>query len=303
MKDVPDIAPEIRGLLEEIVANPRSAIRLAPRRALSTWFDTGETARASDIAHTKAERHLVEAHREQLAALLCEASWISYWKAPVLAYRPVGPDGNLYHPTEREPDWGRRATRQVNASRGSDGVELLRQCLEGIEPQRGGNLGRASLALVPRDLTRFYIALAVPWNKPRVAIALLGRFARQARPVTTRLEAMLSLAARTCSLGLLEVARDVYREAASVAQESPCARLCAFNLSCIVGEEREIVWDAHELAQVAHPEDPRAAEVLGILREWRTSRSESEREALTMTARKLSGRLPEIATAVCQEHE
>ena len=29
MKDVPEIAPEIRGLLEEIVAKPRSAIRLA----------------------------------------------------------------------------------------------------------------------------------------------------------------------------------------------------------------------------------------------------------------------------------
>jgi hypothetical protein len=60
MKSVPEIAPEIRSLLEEIVADPRSAIRLVPQRALRTWFDSSETVRASDIVRTNAERHLVE---------------------------------------------------------------------------------------------------------------------------------------------------------------------------------------------------------------------------------------------------
>src|SRR5262245_49199710 len=126
MKDAPEIAPEIRGLLEEIVADPRSAIRLVPRRALRTWFDTGATVRTSDVVRTSAERHLVEMYREELAALLCEAAWISYWKAPVLSSRPTGVDGKLYNPTEREPDWRRRARRGFAVPfPPSDGVELL----------------------------------------------------------------------------------------------------------------------------------------------------------------------------------
>ena len=100
MKDVPDIAPEIRGLLEEIVADPRSAMRLAPRRALRTWFDTDEMVRASDVVRTSAERHLVEVHREELAALLCEAACISYWKAPVLSNRPIGAEPHLQDKTD-----------------------------------------------------------------------------------------------------------------------------------------------------------------------------------------------------------
>lgn len=304
MKDVPDIAPEIRGLLEEIVADPRSMIRLAPRRALRTWFDTGEMVRASDVTRTKAERHLVEVHREELAALLREAAWISYWKAPVLSNRPIGADGKLYHPTEREPDWRERAEREVTTtSHRSDGVELLRQCLVGIQPQRGWSLGQASLGLVPRDWTRFNIALSVPWSRPRVAIALLGRFARQARPLTARLEALMSLAARTCSLGLFEEARDVYREAARLEPQSPSARTCAFNLSCFVGEEKSAMAEALELVQVARQDDPRVVEVQHTLREWIKARSDTELDVARSTARKLHGRIPEVAAVVCRSYE
>lgn len=304
MKDVPDIAPEIRGLLEEIVKDPRSAIRLAPRRALRTWFDTGETARASDVTRTKAERHLVEVHREELAALLCEAAWISYWKAPVLSSRPIGADGKVYHPTEREPDWRNRAKREVDsASHQSDGVELLRQCLVGIQPQQGWALGQASLGLVPRDLTRFYIALSVPWSKPRVAIALLDRFARQARPFLTRRVALLSLGARTCSLGLLQEARIAYLEATRFEPQSPCAGMCAFNLSCFLGEERSALAEARELIHVARQEDPMVIEVQNSLREWIATRSASELDVARSTARKLHGRIPDVAAAVCEGYE
>jgi hypothetical protein len=304
MKDAPEIAPEIRALLEEIVADPRSAIRLVPRRALRAWFDTGETVRASDVVRTSAERHLVEMHREELAALLCEASWISYWKAPVLASRPTGADGKLYNPTEREPDWRRRAERAAAVpSLPPDGIELLRQCLSGIQPQRGWDLGLASLSLVPRDLTRFYIALSVPWSKPRVAVALLARFARRARPLMTRRVALLSLAARTCALDLFEQAREVYREAASLEPQSPCARMCAFNLSCFLGEERNALAEAEELIHVSRQDDPRVVETQSTLREWTRTQSDSELDVARSTARKLYGRIPEAAAVVCRGYD
>lgn len=303
MKDAPEIAPEIRGLLEEIVADPRSAIRLVPRRALRTWFDTGETVRASDVVRTSAERHLIEMHREELAALLCEAAWISYWKAPVMSYRPSGADGELYDPTEREPAWRERTKRAVATTPiASDGVELLRHCLTGVQPHRGWALGQASLALVPRDLARYYIALSVDWSRPSVAIALLNRFARRARPLSTKLEAVLSMAARACSLGMLKEARDIYREAGRIDPGSPCAWSCSFNISCLLGDEKAANWEGNELARIASNDGSMVVEVHTILRDWIRTRSASEREAAASTARQLGDQALEATAVICREY-
>ncbi len=301
MKNVPDIAPEIRGLLEEIVADPRSMIRLAPRRALRTWFDTGETVRASDVTRTKAERHLVEVHREELAALLCEAAQISYWRAPGLAHRPVGADGKLYNPTEREPDWRRRAEPEVVSPSGSfHGVELLRQCLVAIESHQAWTLAQASLSLVPRDKTRFYVALSVPWSRPRAAIALLNRLVLRARSERVRLDALVSLAARTCCLGLLEEARGLYRDYASRTPQSPCGWICAFNLSCIVGDEEAARAEAIQLGKVATPDNPIVADVSELLREWMKTRSDGEISEARIVRRHISGEVPDTAGVVCR---
>lgn len=209
-----------------------------------------------------------------------------------------------YHPTEREPDWRERAEREVRASpRPSDGVELLRQCLVGIEPLQGWALAQASLALVPRDLTRFYLTLSVPWSRSQTAIALLNRFGRHARPQTTRLEALLSLAARTCSLGLFVEARAVYREATRMDPQSACAWICAFNLSCLIGSDEDAESEARELGRLAREGDARMGEVQGILEGWIESRSDSERVAARNTARRLHGRIPEAAAVVCRGYE
>lgn len=304
MKNVPEIAPEIRGLLEEIVADPRSMIRLAPRRALRTWFDTGETVRASDIVRTSAERHLVEVHREALAALLCEASWISYWKAPVLAHRPLGPDGELYSPTDREPNWRLRSKKAIHSASGSlPGVDLLRQCLEGVKPDHGCALAAASLGLVPRDLARYYFALSVPWSKPSVAISLLNRFARIARPATTRLDALLSLASRTCSLGLLREGRELYREASALSPKAPYGPICSFNLSCFLGEGATAEKEALQLGSVVGPHDPALIEELELFKTWAKSRTEAEISKAKRVRESISSRIPEVAVMVCQTFE
>jgi hypothetical protein len=301
VKNVPDIAPEVRGLLEEIVADPRSRIRLAPRRALSTWFDAGETARASDITRTKAERHLVEVHREELAALLCEASWISYWKAPILAHRPVGPDGSLYNPTYCEPEWRLRAKREKYSA--SDASNILRQCLNGIEPHQGERLALASLSLIPRDLARYYFALCVPWDRPRTAIKLLSRLARRALPLSTRGEALLSLASRTCALGMLRAARELYQEFTASSPESPYGRMCSFNLSCFLGDVAEARSEALELSKIVSPHDAVLHEELQLFREWARTRSEEQLAEARRASRSLSGRLPEVATMICRAFE
>lgn len=303
MKNTPEIAPEIRGLLEEIVADPRSAIRLVPRHALRTWFDTGETVRASDVVRTSAERHLVEMHREELAALLREASKISYWKAPVLSFRPVGPDGKPYHPALREPDWRRHALRDAHGrSDESEGVLLLRQCLLGIQPNRGQELARASLSLVPSDAARYYLALAIPWNRPRPAIAILSRLVRRAFPAITKHDALLSLAARTCALGMFNEARNLYRRYTALALSSPYGWICSFNLSCVLGDEESAMAEATGFGKVARPDDPLVIEAQEILKEWARTRLEQLNEARRVSKR-LRGRIPDVASTVCRSFE
>jgi tetratricopeptide (TPR) repeat protein len=299
VKNVPEIAPEIRGLLEEIVANPRSAIKLAPRRALRTWFDTGETVRASDVTRTKAERHLVEVHREELAALLCEASWISYWKAPVLSPRPNGADGSLYDPTDLEPDWRRRASHEVDATSGSSsGIDLLRQCLDGIQHQQARPLAEASLGLVPSDKTRCYVALSSQWTKPRVAIHLYGRLLN-ARPSSLKPGILGNLAALNCHLGFLGEARRLYQEASALDPLCPYDRSCAFVLACILGDEKSAREEATELGKHFLPGDQRFQEAGTLLRQWRKSRPTNELLKSRVVFDHITEKIPEVARTLC----
>jgi hypothetical protein len=300
LKNVPDIAPEIRGLLEEIVADPRSSIRLAPRRALSTWFDTGETVRATDVSRTKAERHLVEAHREELAALLCEASWISYWKAPVLSPRPERADGTLYHPTECELDWRGRAKREVDASPApSTASELLRQCLDGVRPRQAWSLAQASLGLIPSDKTRCYLALSTQWSRPRTAIHLYSRFLDRVWPASLKPGILENLAALRCSLGLLGEARDLYRLSSALDASSPYSRSCTLALSCVLGDEGTAKEEASELGKHFNARDPRILEACTLFTEWRNSRSEMELRRSQAVFHHIADNIPEVARVVC----
>jgi len=303
VKDVPDIAPEVRGLLEEIVADPRSAIRLAPRRALSTWFDAGETARVSDIARTKAERHLVEAHREELAELLCEASWISYWKTPGFAVKPVGANGQLYQPASLEPDWVRRARAEDGTllwgAGATAGIALLQECLLGIRPQQGLALASASLSLIPSDRTRCYVALNIPWSHPRAAIYLWRRLEKRAQP-RLRPDILLSLGARACCIGLLNEARKFYRVSNDLNPHSPYGLMCTFNLSCFLGEIDAAKREAEGLHLLISREDPRLKEVSNHLREWTRTREVFEVKQARDVCERIHGDIPESAEVLRQ---
>jgi hypothetical protein len=302
VKETLEIAPEVRGLIEEVVRDPRSAIRLAPRRALRTWFDTGETARASDITYTAAERHLVEVHREALAELLCQASWVSYWKRPVFAIRPTDAKGELYNPKDLEGAWREQAERELRSHDRSEGVEMLRQCLTGIASEQGTVFARASLALVPRDQTRFSLAVAIPWGTPRTAIALLNPLARRAQPKSIRQRALLALGARTCALGLFREARALYREDAHMESGLPSALAFAFNLSCVLEDPDGALADAIELGRQVNDSDPRLAEAVEVLHVWIQGQADDLVRGARSVASRLSGCVSGPAATICQEY-
>jgi len=295
MSRQPEIAPEIRGLLEEIVADPRSSIRFVPRRALREWFDRGETIRARDVDGTKAARHLIAAHREALACMLLEGAKIAYWKAPVLSHRPVGADGRPFDEREAEREWRHLAVRRATYT-GLVGAEteLLRQALSGISAESGHALAKASLSLVPCDDARYFVARTVPWNRPRTALSLFERLATRA--TSTLLPHILSSgAARLCCLGLIAGARKSYRAAATLDPASPLDRFCVFNLSCGLGEDKAALSAAEEIGPLVSESDPRVFEAMQLMTGWWREREERERIAAREVLARIKGSIPQVA--------
>ncbi|HEX6883227.1 MAG TPA: hypothetical protein VF530_07580 [Planctomycetota bacterium] len=300
MKDQPRIAPEIRGLLEEIAADPRSDLRLVPRKPLRAWFERGESAPTSAIATTRAERHLVEEHRESLAALLCEAAWLAYWKAPVLAHRPVDAEGKLYDPAEREPRWRARGERFGRTRSINEGTDLLRGVLGRLDAGNAHALAVASLQLVPSDRTRCYVALTIPWDRPRSAAHFFRRLSQTAWPIPLRSQALESLGARLCSLGLYYQAREAYRAVPDATPRSPYGLVCSTTLSCLLGDPRALTVESRRLDAVARSMDEPMQEELALLRTWADTLPASLRTVARNTREQVSGELSELGQAITE---
>lgn len=303
MREAPEIAPEIRGLLEELVADPRSSIRLVPRRPLRTWFDSDETIRPREVSGTKLERHLIEAHREELAQLLFEASRIAYWKDPGPNVRPIGLDGRLFDPATAEESWRSRAQGEAGAVQGDGDVTLVRECLRSIPPHLGLRLSLASLALVPCDRTRVALAECVPWSQPRTAIGFFRRLAVRPRPSSLLPDIMRFLAARLCSVDRLDDARSLYREATTVDPGYQVDWLCSLNLSCFLNEESSAADDAREMDKLLCLDDPRLAEARGLLRSWVWDRPRGDAANAMRVALGVAAKGYESAAILCGAFE
>ncbi len=301
MTNAPEIAPEIRGLLEELVADPRSSIRLVPRRPLRYWFDSDETIRPREISGTKLERHILEVHREELADSLLAAARIAYWKAPQFAHWPRDAEGRVFNPDEAESRWRRRGGEPRDAARSED-VELLRRCLEGgLHSYDAFSLAKASLGVVPRDEARLYLGITVPWDRPRTAMQMLTRLESRAC-MHIASDAARHVAARLCCVGRLRDAQAKYRLALQVDPGVWVGHLYVFNLSCCLGDRDQAGRQAREadgMKMDGRNERAVLSEALAILRQWF-----SEKPALKAVARKcaydIHKDLPRPLVAVCE---
>jgi hypothetical protein len=301
VREQPDIVGEIRGLLEEIAADPRSSARFTPRRALREWFDGGEALRARSMDGTRAERHLVAAHREGLAATLLEAAKIAYWKDPVLSLRPIEPGGALYDERAAEERWRPSAQRRAErATESGAEVELLRACITQVRPEHGHDLALASLSLVPSDAARYFVTRTLPWDRPRTAISLLRRLAALAKgPI--RVHALSSLACRLCAIEELSEARAFYLEAAHSSSAIPDDWFFLFNLSCLLGDVSEASMASRELGEIVGGNHPRTKQVAELCARWWATRSSQDRSVAARVSARLSGSLSEAARAICLE--
>jgi tetratricopeptide (TPR) repeat protein len=302
MKPFPEIDPEIRGLLEEIVADPRSSIRLVPRRPLLSWFTSGETVRPREISATSAERHLLMAYREELARLLYEAGAIAYWKAAECMHRPLDSSGKPSHPTRQEPEWHRDATRRLMISTQlPESLELLRKCLVGIEARDALPVLQASLGLVPSDQTRCYVAISIPEEQPRSAIAAFGRLLSSSYPRSLRLHVLHSLGIRLALVGRYHEAREYYRQASAL-DSGQVGRSYSFNLSCVLEDELGAMADSAELGRCASRDSIRVTEAKAIISRWLRSDPRRKNPGAVRLADRLVTKVSEPAAILCQAY-
>jgi len=231
------IDPELHGLLDEIVADPRSALRLTPRKALSSWIFGDERAPRS-LSATHAGRHLLEAHREALAEILIQASRVAFWKAPGMAIRVESASRTRIGPvTEAELQ-----ERIGTEARQNPLLDPVLGTLLGTWPLRAesaGELARASLALVPSDEARYAVALALPEGEAAAAIALLEPLvARQEKKRNVELvwRVLASLGRRQATAGEWDRALSSYTLCRGLTPLAVIDEYCIANLACYLGD-------------------------------------------------------------------
>jgi hypothetical protein len=299
MSRIGHIDPELHGLLDEIVADPRSALRLTPRKALSSWLFSDEHLRRPPSA-TSAARHLLEAHREALAELLIQASRVAYWKAPSMSIQVGGPHGSRILSVTEEALENSVATE----ARQNPELDANLSALLGTFPLRAEmalDLARASLALVPSDEARYAVAVALPESEPEGAIRILDPLVqRQEKKKNAELTCRIlsTLGRRQAAAKRFASAKSSYSRCRDTTAAAVVLEYCIANLSFYLGDRSSALEAARRIAI-----DPHAARFAAEQRRTFALFARAQDVRATTRARDTFGRvvdLPQALTTACE---
>ena len=291
MKDLPELDAELSGLLAEIAADPRSRLRLAPKRALRSWYLSDEVVRPRDFDRTKAERHLLAAHRDALAELLLRAARVAYWRKPTLSI-PLDRSGKLYSPAELEREWPKRPAGELRES-----LATLLEDPGRIRFEHGEALATAALALVPRDDARLVLGCTIKKSQPRSAGHLLDQLAGRLRDPKIRGSALLESGSCSAFSGDLGGAVSRYDRAAP---SSPLAFLCLFNLYAFLGD---VVRTREFIAPMKQLPGPETVSSCDLLRTWAKEQSMANRKRARSVFTAVSSLISESAEEMSKIYE
>ena len=154
---------EIEHILAEIAADPKAKLLRVPTvdDALSLANQAPVGVMAPSL--TKAERHLLSTHREELAFLLRERCVMDFYGRPDASrswHRSVTKDRDVEVP--READWSARADRVLRFDDGrheQEANDVIGACLAGRSALRFDQLANVSLRIAPSESARVYSAL------------------------------------------------------------------------------------------------------------------------------------------------
>jgi len=291
----PEIDPELHGLLDEVVQDPRSALRRTPRRALLEWFGNPTAAHARPIDATTAERHLVAVYRESLAEIFTRTAISLRMQFPKRTHTWKDPQGNAMDVGQILRATRSKAQRALEYGKyrplvGESVTSSLAACTGELSLERANEFARLAAQLHAGDSAWFAVAFTIPDLRDPESIGILQRVAHCARHAFKRHDSLSQLAVRMSAQGWLHLARQQYE---TILVEAPAvleARCYAFNLSLFMGDERAVL-EHSELLGNAKTDAAEVAEAACIIKDWASTQDALQVARALKLARKLEDRL------------
>jgi tetratricopeptide (TPR) repeat protein len=222
---------------------------------------------------SRAERHLVRAHREELALILyhgCQGALLEQPTFNTFFCRKQSPHGEVKFADPA--DWRSRAARELPwASRISAAAEAaIEEVLaESNEPERASRLAMASLNLLPRDETRIWLGLSLfqggAWSVARTAFHEVLR----GRPsIANEALAHLNLGSCAFRVGDWSTAREHYALATRVDGVMVPALIFFMSSSILLGEVQDAFDASRRLEDVMPQHHPLLGECAQVIRTY-----------------------------------
>ena len=242
--------PEVALLLKEVVEDPRSCLNRTPREPLARWVERREGAvSASEPFMSRAERHLVRVHREEIAHLLCLECQRTVLDGPYNRQlnRKLNSEYELVVP---ETDvWSTQAAqyeRSAFAALG-DAAELLRTSKRETTVT-GSQLAFASLRLVPRDGTRNWLGEAlVQESAGYSALQVFGNILDNTSDELDRVLSHLNSGFAWLTLGQVHNSWTHYRRSAHTPEEFPLGQVYWMTSALWLGNRRDFLAAATQV--------------------------------------------------------
>jgi tetratricopeptide (TPR) repeat protein len=244
---------DVQDLIARAIDDPASTLTRTPED-FSGWLRRREALSGGEALLTRAEKHLVRAHREELAILLYQACQSALFEEPTFnSYfcRKQSPSKEVKVP---EPgDWKRRAARELPlAARVSvDASQALKEALARFpSPGWASRLAVASFNLLPRDETRIWLGLALHQEGSTNLARLSFEEALRVRPSTPN-EALAHLNLGSCAFrsGDLTTAWEHYAFAARVGEGLVPALAFLMSSSILLGRDQEAIEASKRLEE------------------------------------------------------
>lgn len=244
MSEFRDPTGEIEAILREIAADPDAKLlAVPPAAALVGLADDGPASSRSALL-TRAERHLLHVHREELGVILrerCVMELFSTSGAELSLHKGVSAGRLLEVPEEAR--WAKRAERALSlglggAEREATAEDVLGRCLTASlgTARAVTRAALASLRVSPRDSARLYVAIDL-FRDGRFDASRRAYEAVLARRTTPRIQAYCweGIAAVHSRAGRQSECLDALMQSCSI-EPTPIALLSALRQSILLGD-------------------------------------------------------------------
>lgn len=258
-----EIDPAIEALLADIAGDPGSSLlKMLATQARASLFDPNPSVDRNGVLLTKAEQHLMQAYREDVAVLLRRASLMDVYEDPGtkrFLHRGVTVDEDLHISSRQE--WNAQARERLRTcpanADSSHGLELLSKCVQSSRAARPSatKLALASLRLVPSAEARICLALDL-WRRKKLdsaAQVLCLVIAHSPSDLLTSI-AWENLGGVYFSMAHYARAREAYANAAAAHAHRAEPIMCWFLLALGLGRKKEALKAAAALDELIESE-------------------------------------------------